>query len=101
VSSAYSRNYAEIDWSDLKPTPARIPRQIKDRTAFHVIRDIEPYASPVTGEMIGGRRQHREHLRDHGLIEMGNEKPKGNRLPSMPSAAQDIAIEMKKRGIIG
>jgi hypothetical protein len=41
--------------------------------AHNVIADIEPYQSMVTGEMIGGRRQHREHLRQHGLVEIGNE----------------------------
>lgn len=38
-----------------------------------VLADIQPYKSMQTGEMIGGRRQHREHLRQHRLIEIGNE----------------------------
>lgn len=41
-----------------------------------VMKDIEPYKSVVTGEMIQGRRQHRDHLRAHGLIEIGNERAK-------------------------
>jgi len=41
---------------------------------FFVMGDIQPYKSMVTGEMIMGRRQHREHLRQHGCIEVGNEK---------------------------
>ena len=45
----------------------------------NVIGDIEPYESIITGEQIGGRRQHRDHLRDHGCIEVGNEQPKGMR----------------------
>jgi ketosteroid isomerase-like protein len=40
-----------------------------------VMRDIEPYQSMVTGEMIGGRSAHREHLKRHGLRELGTEKP--------------------------
>ena len=39
-----------------------------------VMPDIAPYKSMMTGEMITGRRQHRDHLRDHGCIEVGNEK---------------------------
>lgn len=39
-----------------------------------IMPDIAPYKSMITGEMIGGRRQHREHLRQHGCIEVGNEK---------------------------
>lgn len=38
-----------------------------------VYGDIAEYRSMATGELIGGRRQHREHLREHGLIELGNE----------------------------
>lgn len=38
-----------------------------------IIRDIEPYRSTVTGERIAGRRQHRDHLKAHGCIEVGNE----------------------------
>jgi hypothetical protein len=39
-----------------------------------VVTDIEPYRSMVTGEMVQGRRQHRDHLRAHGLVEVGNER---------------------------
>lgn len=45
----------------------------RPRSAY-VMGDIAPYQSMKTGEMIGGRRQHREHLRAHGLVEVGNEK---------------------------
>ena len=42
---------------------------------YYVIRDIEPYRDvAVDGRVVGGRRQHRELLRDHGLQEVGNEK---------------------------
>lgn len=35
--------------------------------------DIQPYQSMVTGELIGSRSQHREHLKRHNLVEIGNE----------------------------
>lgn len=41
--------------------------------APQVMRDLEPYKSMHTGEMIDGRKQHRDHLRAHGLRELGNE----------------------------
>ena len=51
----------------------------------HVMPDIEPYKSQVDGSMIMGRRQHREHLKRHGCIEVGNEtkhlKPFGQYKP--------------------
>lgn len=38
-----------------------------------VMGDIAPYRSMVTGEIITSRSRHREHLRDHNCIEVGNE----------------------------
>jgi hypothetical protein len=38
-----------------------------------VVGDIQPYRSMATGEMIGSRSHHRAHLKQHGLIEIGNE----------------------------
>jgi hypothetical protein len=42
------------------------------RRGPYVISDIE-YRSVITREMITSRSQHREHLRQHGCIEVGNE----------------------------
>ena len=48
--------------------------QAKSSGGTHTIMpDIQPYKSMVTGEMIGGRAQHREHMIRHNLIEIGNE----------------------------
>lgn len=44
-------------------------------TKLQVVPDIAPYKSILTGELIAGRRQHRDHLRDHNCIEVGNENP--------------------------
>ena len=38
-----------------------------------IIDDITPYRSQVTGEMITSRSQHREHLRLHGCVEIGDQ----------------------------
>jgi hypothetical protein len=38
-----------------------------------VIDDIAPYRSQITGEMITSRSQHREHLRAHGCVEIGDQ----------------------------
>lgn len=39
-----------------------------------VAPDIQPYRSMIDGSIIHSRSQHRAHLRDHGCIEVGNEK---------------------------
>ena len=45
-----------------------------------VMADIKPYKSMIDGRVITSRSKHREHLRAHGCIEVGNEtkylKPK-------------------------
>ncbi|HKJ73337.1 MAG TPA: hypothetical protein VKA19_04410 [Alphaproteobacteria bacterium] len=57
---------------------------------FMVVRDIEPYRSVVTGEHITGRRQHREHLKAHGLQEVGNETIKPTASKPLPPIQEDI-----------
>ena len=39
-----------------------------------VMPDIAGYKSMVTGEWIGSRSAHREHLKEHRLVEIGNER---------------------------
>ena len=51
------------------------------RVVPDVLPDIAPYQSMITGEVITSRSKHREHLRRHGMVEVGNdsrlyEKPK-------------------------
>lgn len=55
-----------------------------------VMGDITPYRSMATGEIIGGRRQHREHLRQHRLIEIGNEAQKPIKRGPDPTIKRDI-----------
>jgi hypothetical protein len=42
-------------------------------TAPHFQPDLAPYQSMITGQMIHGRREHREHLREHNCREIGND----------------------------
>jgi hypothetical protein len=54
-------------------------------TAPHVVADIQPYKSMITGEMITSRSQHRSHLKQHGMVEVGDEK-----IPEQPKALPDV-----------
>lgn len=67
--------------------------------ALNLVPDIAPYRSVITGELIGGRRQHRDHLRAHGCIEVGNEfvQPKPQE-PPKGDVARDIQRAMQERG---
>ena len=62
------------------------------RTELHIIPDINPYKSVITGETILGRRQHREHLKQHGCEEVGNEKMKPKPMRQIPRQERREAI---------
>ena len=48
-------------------------RPLEDKPSHHIMRDIEPYQSMITGEKITSRSKHREHLKAHGCIEVGDQ----------------------------
>lgn len=55
------------------------------------------YISPLDGSPITSRTQHKEHMKRHGVQEMGNEYPK-HREPNndpMPRAGHDIVRSME------
>ena len=43
------------------------------RDRHYVQGEIQPYKSMIDGTMITSRSQHREHLRKHGCVEVGND----------------------------
>jgi putative FmdB family regulatory protein len=73
---------------------AKVERQI---SAPYVIADIQPYRSMVTGEVIHSRSQHRAHLKQHGKIEVGNEKFEPKR-PESAGIKEDVAQAMTQLG---
>jgi hypothetical protein len=54
------------------------------RRGPYMISDIGEYRSVITREMITSRSQHREHLRAHGCVEVGNEMPHSAPQPLPP-----------------
>lgn len=69
------------------------------RTQTHqVMPDIKPYKSMVTGEEIGSRSTHREHLRQHGMFEVGNEvKYLTKRQPTEPRLTETLIRVTKQK----
>ena len=53
-----------------------------------IMTDIQPYRSVIDGREISSRSAHRQHLREHGCVEVGNEwvPPKA---PPEPSGIMD------------
>ncbi len=56
----------------------------------YIMRDIGAYQSPIDGAMITSRSAHREHLRTHDVIEVGNER--------MPTHAPDLGPSPREIG---
>ena len=56
----------------------------------HFIPDIQGYKSMATGEYISSRSSHRAHLKQHGLIELGNETIKHEPKKPDPTVKRDI-----------
>lgn len=51
-----------------------ITAEVPVANRINIIPDIQPYKSMIDGHMVTSRSEHRNHLRDHGCIEVGNEK---------------------------
>lgn len=62
-----------------------------------VIGDIEPYRNAINGKVIGGRKQHRDFLRAHGVVEVGNEKVE-KRYEEAPGLKEDIRRSIQEVG---
>tara|TARA_R110000868_G_scaffold92457_2_gene256607 strand:- start:14827 stop:15189 length:363 start_codon:yes stop_codon:yes gene_type:complete len=52
-----------------------------------IVKDIEPYRNMINGQMITSRSQHRNLLRDHNCVEIGNDTSHMDR-PKPPPVSQ-------------
>ena len=59
------------------------------KPGHQIMLDIQPYKSMVDGSMITSRSKHREHLRQHNCIEIGNEKMQ-NTPPPIPTNRREM-----------
>lgn len=70
------RSWVQIDGKLVpKHEVVRDMRGRSDLSFPMIMTDIQPYKSIITGEEIGSRSRHREHLAEHGCEEIGSEKP--------------------------
>ncbi len=65
------RRFVQINGELVEVTPDYVPEP--RQTDWRVMPDIKPYRSMIDGRHINSRSAHREHLRAHGCIEVGNE----------------------------
>lgn len=60
--------------------------------------DIQPYKSMVTGEIVTSRSRHRNLLKQHGLIEVGNEtRYLKSKQPAPPPGLKDAVVKAVKK----
>ena len=69
--------------------------EMKTREAPMVMSDIEGYVSQVDGSWIKSRSHHRAHLREHRMIELGNDVPMQHQKIDMSTKSK----EARKRQI--
>lgn len=63
----------------------------------NIIPDIQPYKSMIDGSMITSRSKHREHLKAHGCVEVGNDSSVLNpkyKKPEPPPGLKRTLIEI-------
>lgn len=60
----------------------------------YIMRDQGEYRSVITGEMITSRSRHREHLREHNCLEVGNEMPR-HTPAALPPLRDDLRQAMQ------
>ncbi len=56
---SYQNNYEKIKWSRKKPLIQR--QHQRPKAGLSIIRDVDPFQSPIDGSIIGSRRDLREH----------------------------------------
>ena len=66
------------------------------KVAPDIMPDIKPYISQVDGSLITSRSRHREHLKAHGVVEVGNDK---SILNAKPQPIPDVAPQQRKEVI--
>lgn len=86
------RRYVQIDGELIEVGMDYVQEPKSD---YHIMPDIKPYRSMIDGREISSRSTHREHLRAHGCIEVGNETKhlmsKVRPLESPPGLKETIA----------
>jgi hypothetical protein len=65
------------------------------REAPRVMSDIGGYVSQIDGSWIESRSKHRNHLKQHGMVELGNDLPKQQKSVEIDRKSQ----EQRKRTI--
>src|SRR3990167_2671681 len=86
------------DRSKMKVVEASEYHRERAQPGVQLIKDLQPYKSMVTGEMIDGRRSHRDHLKRHDVVELGNEKNYAGKKPELDHPGHDLKRVIEQAG---
>ena len=71
-----------------------IKEKMIKRQAPMVSSDIGGYVSQIDGSYIESRSKHREHLKRHGMVELGNDVPKQQKVVEISKKSQEQRKQM-------
>jgi putative FmdB family regulatory protein len=63
--------------------------------------EIREYRSTVTGQTIRSRTEHKQHLKQHNLVELGNDMPKPKKMTDVGGRREAIVETCRKLGVDG
>jgi len=106
TNKAYTNGLKNIDWSIGREE--REAQEAKRKAAnrklaaakyqHQIMPDIQPFIDPIDGNEITSRRQKREFMRKHDVIDVGNEKPRPPRRQALPPVSEDIKRALQELG---
>lgn len=96
------RSWIYIDGKAYEKGVDALPQQDKD--GLMIIGDIEPFVSPITGEVIRGRNHLRQHMKEHGVTHFRDYSPewiaKKQRENYLKATGQDRQSRMERIELI-
>lgn len=88
---------------ELIPIEEWYKRDNSEPSGVQIMGDIQPYVSMIDGSIITSRSKHRQHLKDHGCVEVGNDslatKARYKPLEPPPGLKETIIREFNKRNL--
>lgn len=86
----YYLSYWNIPFDSPEAIKAWAEKQaMTPKEAPMVISDIQGYVSQVDGSWIKSKSDHRSHLKQHGMIELGNDVPMQHKQAEISKKSQD------------
>jgi len=89
----YDSHGPKAEYKDGELVWTRVGYSVEPGDTLQIIPDIEAYRSMADGSMITSRSEHREHLKRHNCIEIGNETMQS--APKPPTVSNREALHRR------